>query len=166
MSPAKKKNSTSTALATRQEEGVELQGLPKSLADAISAELAGGTNPIEMAVGAWTDVETAKTAEDILGGSNAVSSRDFLDTPFTVLGFRLWPSTFEGEGPRVFGSIDGVTAEGEPVIVNTSNIRTIVTLLGAKVRGWLPLDFEVRFVQAEHPTARGFYPVYLQRVEE
>lgn len=86
------------------------------------------------------------------------------DTDLRVEEITFNRSNFEG-GIPYFATFRGKTVkEGDPFLVNLSAWQPVVVAYKCLTENWLPRN--LRFHKAEKATARGFFPVTVQPVEE
>jgi len=107
--------------------------------------------------------EDASEVSDAAGGAT-VAAADVIGTPFVLKGVRFQPSTVEGpEGsPTVYALVEAVDANGEPALITTGARTALAQLLKLDQLEAFPTKQAWRFVQADRPTAAGFYPVWLE----
>lgn len=112
-------------------------------------------------------VLSAETPEDVMEAANAQTTpaKDLIGVPLVLRGVRFMPSSIEGEGPSVFAVLDAVHADDGEAFTITTGARTVLAqvlkLDQLKAYPWGP----VQFVEADTPTASGFYPMQLAKVE-
>lgn len=101
--------------------------------------------------GDWEAVFSGKSIKDSAGKRVRVTA------------LRKAPSSYEGP-IRQFLIAEIVDLEtGEADVMTISSIMSVLQLLVAHQRGWLPLDVEV--VRKGKPTKRGFFPIHLRALE-
>jgi hypothetical protein len=88
------------------------------------------------------------------------SIKDSAGKKVRVIALRKAPSNFKGPIAQ-FLIAEVVDLEtGEADVMTISSTMSVLQLLVAHQRGWLPLDVEV--VRKASPTKRGFYPIHLR----
>ena len=103
----------------------------------------------------------APSADDVLGGGEAVHSQDVLGRPFTLQGLRLLRSAFDA-GPGVFAVLDAAMLDsGEKLAITCSGRNVMAQAVRLAQLDALPVD--VKIVQADRPTASGYYPLWLHK---
>jgi hypothetical protein len=90
------------------------------------------------------------------------SIKDSAGVKVRVTALRKAPSQFEGAVPW-FLIADVTNLEtGESDVMTISSVMSMLQLVVAHERGWLPLDVEV--VRKATPTRRGFHPIHLKAI--
>jgi hypothetical protein len=90
------------------------------------------------------------------------SIKDSAGVRVRITALRKAPSQFEGPVPY-FLIADVVNLEtGESDVMTISSVMSMLQLVTAHQRGWLPLDVEV--VRKDKPTRRGFHPIHLKAI--
>ncbi len=135
-----------------QEAGIELASFPVQIQKAIDELLAKPVSAGDVALASWNRVMAADDPESGFASLTPVSSEDYIGKAFTVLAITLRPSNYAGSS--FYGSIEAVTGDGEPIVVNTSSIDALTKLVAFHTKGWLPMSYPVQFEEA--PTAAGF----------
>lgn len=146
-----------------EEQGIVLAELPTEIQTAVTDLLALPVSAAQVAASTWGKTMAAESSDKAFEGITPVSSRDYTDRPFVPIAIHLRDSQFKGDGFRFYGSIDAVTPDGEPVVINTSSADGLIKLVAFHTKGWLPLDYAVKFERSERQTAAGFYPLKLVR---
>lgn len=128
---------------------------------AAADESAASADADEVMLQIVTDILNATTVDDVLGGVGAIHARDYLNTPFTVTNVKFHKSTMaEAEG-KFFAVLEGADRNGEKIAVTCGAHRVIAQIWKLADLDALPID--LRIEQAQHPTANGFYPMWLAR---
>jgi hypothetical protein len=90
------------------------------------------------------------------------SIKDSAGAKVRIVALRKAPSQFEGSIPY-FLIAEIVNLEtGESDVMTISSVMSMLQLVVAHDRGWLPLDVEV--VRKTTPTRRGFHPIHLKAI--
>jgi hypothetical protein len=90
------------------------------------------------------------------------SIKDSAGAKVRFVALRKAPSAFEGPIPY-FLIADVINLDtGEADILTISSVMSMLQLVTANERGWLPLDAEV--VRKATPTRRGFHPIHLKAI--
>jgi hypothetical protein len=88
------------------------------------------------------------------------SIKDSVGAKVRVVAIRKSASDFEGP-IKQFLIAETVNVEtGESDVMTISSVMSMLQLLVANQRGWLPLDVEV--VRKKKATKRGFFPIHLK----
>lgn len=106
---------------------------------------------------------SAEDTESILGTQELTSSDEMIDVPFQLTDVRWNQSGLKG-GLGFYAIMEGKSlASGDTVAISCSGQSLMAQVYALKQRGKLPLDVAIRRVKK--PTARGFYPLYLDRAD-
>lgn len=103
---------------------------------------------------------SADSAEEVLGGMQAIHAQDVLTRPFTLHGVRFLRSRFQ-EGPGVFAVLDaefGDDGSRQSVTCSSKNVMAQAVQLWRL--GALPRDVVLK--QSDTPTANGFNVLWLE----
>lgn len=116
-------------------------------------------------VGRILDATTVEAVDEAAGTFTAESTRDLAGRVITVLQVRFLPSGFDRDpgAPAIYAVMRCADEDGEAMNVRTSGQTTMAQLFKYRQLGALPRV--VKIVQAERPTASGFYPIWLEPVE-
>jgi hypothetical protein len=98
----------------------------------------------------WEAIFTGKSIKDSAGAR----------VRFVAL--RKAPSSFEGAVPWYLIAEIVNLDTGESDVMTISSVMTMLQLVTAQHRGWLPLDAEV--VRKAKATKRGFFPIHLKAI--
>jgi len=88
------------------------------------------------------------------------SIKDSAGKKVRVVALRRAPSDYEGAIKQYLIAETIDLATGEADIMTISSVMSMLQLLVANQRGWLPLDVEV--VRKAKATKRGFFPIHLK----
>lgn len=146
------------------------------------------SDPMEARLSIAMQAFAAQSLDELTARRKPVMSRDYLETlfrPTSPDAIRWHKSTFdqpeESDDTGTVGfwaTIDAVTADGEPVLLGTSSGDAMLKFYVASLNhdnarsrddaaGMAKWDISMRtwrFVKADKPTARGFYPVFIELV--
>lgn len=148
-----KQEEVTTALAVIED--------PEDMVRAIKGELVPELeDPEVVAQGIMERILASETAEDVLGGAQAVHAQDVLDRPFVLSGLRVMRSRFEG-GPGVFLVMDAEFGDDGSSAAVTCSGRTVMAQ-AVQLYRLDALPRTVKIVQAKQQTANGFYPLWLE----
>jgi hypothetical protein len=116
-----------------------------------------------------TDDPTPRMAAAILAADDpedweaAFSGRSIKDSAgkkVRIVALRKAPSQFKGVIDQFLIAEIVDLETGESDVMTISSVMSVLQLLVAHDRGWLPLDVEV--VRKATPTRRGFHPIHLK----
>lgn len=80
----------------------------------------------------------ATSADELFGGGDAVSGKDYVGVVFSLTDVTYQPSTKKGDGLPFYAVLHGVDTNGEVVAI-TCGARSVVRKASlAKENGWLP----------------------------
>jgi len=123
------------------------------------------------AIGDVTDDPTPRMAAAILNADDpedwesvfsGKSIKDSAGARVRITALRKSPSTYEGPVPYFLIAEIVNLDTGEADVMTISSIMSMLQLVVAHDRGWLPLDVEV--VRKDKPTRRGFHPIHLKAI--
>lgn len=118
-------------------------------------------DPVEAQKEIVKRILAAESADQVLGGSDAIHARDVLDVPFELRGVRFLRSSFEGSGPGIFAVMDAVlVTSGEVVAITCGGLNVMAQAAKLAQLGSLPAD--VKIVESDRPTAAGYRPMWLE----
>lgn len=129
-------------------------------ADTDQAEL----NPEQVTIDIIARILNADTVEGVLGGNNATSAEDYLDTPFALTAVRFNKSTFEDAGPKFYALLEGANIDGEPLVITCGARNVIAQAWKLGDMGALPVQVVLK--QSSKPTAAGYYVMWLEAAPE
>lgn len=121
-------------------------------------------NPEQITIDIIARILNASTVEDVLGTSSATHARDYLDTPFHLLGVRFNQSTYEDAGPDFYALLDAADRDGEKVAISCGARNVIAQAWKLADMGALPIDVQLR--QSTKPTSAGFHVMWLEAAPE
>lgn len=105
----------------------------------------------------------AETDEDMLAIGSATSWQELLGIPVELRKFHWLPSRYD-QGAKVFFVVTGTRLDtGENVVLTTSGQNVLAQLINLQRRDRFPSVW--RLVESEKETARGFKPLWLEKVE-
>jgi hypothetical protein len=107
---------------------------------------------------------TADDPEDWESVFKGRSIKDSAGKQVRILAIRKAPSQFKGVIDQflIAEIIDLETGEAD--VMTVSSVMSVLQLLVAHNRGWLPLDVEV--MRKATPTRRGFHPIHLKALSK
>jgi hypothetical protein len=95
--------------------------------------------------------------------SGALDARSVLNTPLRILDVAFSKSAFD-EGPKVFALIRAFVLDtGAEETITCGSRNVMAALLRLKQLGQLPTQDAWVIVEADRPTAGGFYPMWLRK---
>lgn len=118
-------------------------------------------NPDQVAIDVIAKILSADTIEGVFGGGGTIHARDYLDTPFKLLGLHFNESTFDGEGPNFYALLDAVNADGEKVAITCGAKNVIAQAWKLADMNALPMDIIIK--QSAKATASGFHIMWLEQ---
>lgn len=104
---------------------------------------------------------SATTMDDILG-TQPVSLKDVIGTPFTIRSISLHESDYEA-GLPAYCALDATWDDDERVVITTGATTVVAQVIAMYRAGLLPARVSSR--RANKPTADGYYPVSLCKAE-
>lgn len=122
---------------------------------------AAEVDPDEISMQIIGRILAATTVDDVLGGAGALHARDYLSTPFTLLGVRFNRSGFGGDGPAFYALLEGADNAGEAVVITCGARNVIAQAWKLRDLGALPLRVQIR--ESERETAAGYKVMWLDR---
>lgn len=102
----------------------------------------------------------AESLADLLDVGTTVKAEDVVGKPIVVTAVHYNTSKIV-DGPPVYAVITA-KGDGKPLTVTCGSRNVMTQLFAANAKGWLP--FECVLDELPHPTANGFYPMYLRAV--
>jgi hypothetical protein len=104
----------------------------------------------------------ADDPEDWEGIFKGKSIKDSAGAKIRITALRRGDSNYKGAVPYFliadFSNLD----TGEQDVMTISSVMSMLQLITAYHRGWLPLDAEV--IRKATPTKRGFFPIHLKAI--
>lgn len=129
---------------------IQARSLIEDIADVVD-------DPTPRMAAAILNAEDPEDWEAIFTGK---SIKDSAGAKVRFVSLRKAPSDFEGPVPY-FLIAEIINLEtGESDVLTISSVMSMLQLVAAYHRGWLPLDAEV--VRKDRPTKRGFHPIHLK----
>lgn len=120
-------------------------------------------DPEQVSLAIMERILAGESAEEVLGGQQAVHAQDVLDRPFMLHGLRLMRSRFEG-GAGVFAVLDAEFGDdGSREAVTCSGRNVMAQAIQLYRLGALPRD--VVIIRSETQTANGYYPLWLEAAQ-
>ena len=105
----------------------------------------------------------ATSLDELLGESDTLSGKNYVNKPFQVRSVRWQTSDLQGEGLPFFAVIDAATYDGELVVI-TCGARSVVQKLAImQTNGWLPAW--VKITEGKQ-TEAGYKPLDLASAPE
>lgn len=106
----------------------EIVALPQVEQALFDSSVAFQEDPAKAAREIVQSILDAEDADEVLSESEVTHARDYLDTPFVALGVNFHTSSYGGEGPGVFATINAATDKGEKLVI-TCGARNVVAQL-------------------------------------
>lgn len=103
----------------------------------------------------------ADTVDAVLASDAAVSSKDYVGKPFTVLSLRWSEADDSNEGFQYFAVCQCVDTDGVPFVMTSGAARIVAQLHQLRKMDALPITLIIR--KAERPSSSGNYPLWLER---
>lgn len=120
------------------------------------------SNPEETAARIAQRELTAASIEELLGGGDTISGKDYIGKPFCVNAVDWQASDIQGEGLPFYAVIHAADINGESLTI-TTGARTVVRKLAIMAaNGWLPAW--VKIVKGPK-TEAGYEPLDLAKAE-
>ena len=140
------------------------EGLQAS--DVIAYVESGGTktftvaaeSPEVIAARIDSQVFTASSIDELLGGREVIHARDFLNKPFTLTDVEFRPSEIEGEGLPFYAVLHIVDMDGAVNVLTTGARSVVMKVAKIRAEGWLPAS--LKLVEGSK-TANGYTPLDL-----
>ena len=104
----------------------------------------------------------AEDPEDWEAVFSGKSIKDSAGARVRITALRKAPSAFEGPVPYFLIAEITNLDTGETDVMTISSVMSMLQLVVAHDRGWLPLDVEV--IRKDKPTRRGFHPIHLKAI--
>jgi len=105
----------------------------------------------------------AQSLDELLGGSETISLRDYLNKPFQVTGVEWQQSDIDGDGLPFYAVIHAVSLDGEVITLTTGAITPVRKLAVMAHNGWLPAW--VKATKAKK-TEAGYEPLDLVKAPQ
>jgi hypothetical protein len=105
----------------------------------------------------------ASSVEELFGGKDAISARDYVGRPFTVVDVEFLPSELPDSPLPFFAVIHGADLEGEGVTITTGAATIVRKIAVAKARGWLPVTLKIT---QDKTTENGYRPLDIVKVAD
>ena len=141
------------------DEAIPAEAVLSFLNDPTSVDLLAFKEDPEAIAKRITDAKlAAESLEQLLGGTETVKARDFINKPFQALSVDFRPSDIEGEGTGVYAVIEIVDGNGERHALTCGGRGVVENLAIMAVRGWFPAS--VKIIEGKQ-TAAGYKPLDL-----
>ena len=105
-------------------------------------------------------IMAAGDPEDWASVFEGQSIKDNAGKKIRVTAIRKAPSSYDGPIKQFLVADVIYLDSGEAGVLSISSVISMIQLLVAHQRQWLPLDFEI--VQKDKPTRKGFFPIHLK----
>ena len=123
----------------------------------------GTGDPSEVAARIERQDLEATSIEQLLGSSEMVAGKDFVDKPFQVQRVEWQLSDIDSAALPFYAVLHGVTYEGEAVVIGVGARSVVRKAAKVEHEGWLPVW--VKIVRGKK-TAEGYYPLDLVAAPE
>lgn len=105
----------------------------------------------------------AETAEELFGGNEAESSKEWIGRPFHLVDVEFLPSDIPDAPLPFFALLKVATLDGESKTITTGAVTLVRKVAVAKAKGFLPLTLKI--VEG-NKTANGYTPLDLVKVSD
>ena len=85
----------------------------------------------------------ASSIDELLGGTETISGRDYVNKPFTLLSVEWQISEIEGEGLPFYAVLHVADINGEKKTLTTGATTVVRKLAVIDARGWLPAALKI-----------------------
>lgn len=106
---------------------------------------------------------SAQTADELFGGNEAESSKEWIGRPFHLVDVEFLPSDIPDAPLPFFALLKVATLDGESKTITTGAATLVRKVAVAKAKGFLPLTLKI--VEG-NKTANGYTPLDLVKVSE
>lgn len=120
-------------------------------------------DPAQATLDIVKQILSAESAEAVLTRSEARHALDFVDHPIMVRGGRWQESDYKDGPVSFYALVDCVDDRGESFVLTTGSVSCMAQLWRLGQLGALPMMLTFR--KAEHATAAGFFPMWLEAAE-
>jgi hypothetical protein len=121
-------------------------------------------NPEQVAIDVIAKILSADTIEGVFGGAGTIHARDYLDTPFKLLGLHFNESTYDSAGPNFYALLEGVSVDGETLAITCGAKNVIAQAWKLGDMNALPMNVVIK--QSAKATASGFYIMWLEQAPD
>lgn len=105
----------------------------------------------------------ANSLDELLGTSDTISGRDYVNRPFTLLSVEWQPSEIDGDGLPFYAVLHGVNLDGEAITITTGAITVVRKVAIMDCRAWFPAAVKI----TKGPkTDAGYEPLDLVKAPE
>ena len=105
----------------------------------------------------------ASSVEQALAPDAAVSSKDYVGKPFTLLSFRWSEADDSNEGFQYYAVCQCVDADGQPFVMTSGAGRIVAALHVIRKNDAMPIGLVVK--RADRPSRSGNYPMWLEKAD-
>jgi hypothetical protein len=121
------------------------------------------TNPEDISLEIALSILEGETVSDVFDRPAPVGTEEVIGQALRIQRVR-WMQSQKNANVPIYALIEAVDADtGEKVLITCGATNVVAQLIAAEEHDWLPLD--VMFTVPKDPTARGYYPVTLRKLE-
>ena len=106
---------------------------------------------------------SASSLDELLGGSETISGRDYIGKPFTLLSVEWQVSEIEGDGLPFYAVLHIADINGNAKTLTTGAVTVVRKLAVISARGWLPAPLKIVKLPK---TEAGYEPLDLVKAPE